>query len=302
MTDEDVCLGVCYSENQIFYSVNDRTNSSSVNHIGAFNFNFSVKNAILHGKDDAFSGIKNSISSLRDRFGCTSVRILSPSEEECWTLLPRSVYENPGERESHIRILTHGIKRENIQATWYPVSNVDQRLLLIRNSASMKGFKKLLGDIDHTEYVADFEIGGEWQRHTTINGSFMTVSCYKSHLCVSSFLLGKLRGTTILPFDDRLDLPYLWKLNSRQNTWMSGIHEQIYFYGYEAENFREILSPYWDDSGEHVIMNTLGRMRVSAPEETYGFPLEQAFPAILLSLNYDHQLTEVLHEDHNRET
>lgn len=299
MADEDVCLGICYSDNQIYYSVNDRERPSSSQHIGAFDFNFDVKNAIVHGHDEAFSGIKNSIADLKEKFNCNTIRILSPANEECWTVLPRSVYENSDEREAHIRILAQSANREDLQITWYSLSNVDQRLLLVRNSNTMHGFKKLLGDVEHTEYNSEFEIGSDWQHHTHINGSFMTIHCNRNYISVSSFLLGKLRGATVLSYDNSNDLPYFWKLYSSLNTWMSGIHEQIYFYGQNAAKIRDILTPYWDRSGEYIIMNSLHKMQISAPEKTYGFPLERAFPSILLSMNFDHQLAEELHENYN---
>ena len=304
MTDEDVCLGICYSDSQIYYSVNDQNKTSSAKHIGAFDFNFNVKNAIVHGHDDAFSGIKRSIADLKKKFSCTSVRILSPADEECWTVLPRYVYENADEREAHIKILAQSVDRKDLQITWYSLSNVDHRLLLIRNSNAMLGFKKLLGDVQHTEYISEFEVGGDWQAHTSISGSYLTIHCNQNYISVSSFLLGKLRGATVISFEDINDLAYYWKLYAKTNTWMSGIHEQIYFYGYRADEARKVLTPYWDRSGEEIVMNTLQKMQISAPEETYGFPLERAFPAILLSMNLDHKPAEEkeLHENHNGKT
>jgi hypothetical protein len=299
MADEDVCLGICYSDSQIYYSVNDQDKPSSARHIGAFDFNFNVKSAIVHAHDDAFLGVKRSIADLKEKFNCTSVRILSPADEECWTVLPRYVYENSDEREAHIRILAQSVPREDLQITWYNLSNVDHRLLLIRDSNAMHGFKKLLGDVSHTEYISEFEVGSEWQEHTNINGSFLTVHCGRNYISVSSFLLGKLRGATVITFEEINDLPYYWKLFAKQNSWMSGIHEQIYYYGYQADNIRKVLSPYWDRPGEQIIMNTLEKMHISAPEETYGFPLERAYPAILLSMNFDHQPAKEYHENHN---
>lgn len=302
MTDEDVCLGICYSENQLFYSVNRPGKTSAVQHIGAFDFNFDVQQAVVKGEGKSFSGIKNSIHNIKERFNCQSVRILSPATKECRTILPRSVYDDTGERESHIRTLIPHIGRNKLEAIWYTLSNVDQRLLLIRNTGTLQGFRQLLGDIQHTEYVSDFELGSEWQHHTNINGSFLTVHCGRSFISIASFLLGKLRGTTLIRFDHADDLPYLWKLYSGRQSWMRGIHEQIYFFGYNAPAYRETLAPFWDDTGDHLIMNTLDKMHITAYEKTYGFRLERAFPAILLSLNYEIELTGMNHENYNRNT
>lgn len=299
MTNGGICLGICYSDSQLYYSAGSSKHPASVQHIGSFDFNFNVKEAISSGRDDAFSGIQNSINNLKEKFDCSSVRILSPADEECWTILPRSVYENPQEREAHIRILSHSSPREDLQITWFKLSNMDHRLLLIRKNSAMEGFNRLLGGVQHTEFLSEFEIGGEWQHHTQINGSFLTVCCSRHHITVSSFLLGKLRGAVILRFDDKNDLPYFWKLYSTLHTWMSGIHEQVYFYGYNAGAVRDILTPFWDRSGEYILMDSLSDMHISAGEETYGFPLERAFPAILMSLNLDEQPTKELHENHN---
>lgn len=302
MTDEGTCLGICYSGSQIYYSVNDPLNQSAVRHIGAFDFNFNVKDAIVHGHDDAFSGIKRSVADIKERYNCTSVRILSPADEECCTVVPRHVYENNDEREAHIKILAQTVPRQDLQITWYKLSNDDHRLLLIRDSNAMHGFKKLLGDVSHMEYIAEFEIGGDWQHHTRVSGSFLTLHCGRNYLSVSSYVLGKLRGTTVISYEDPNDLPYYWSLFAGMNSWMNGIHEQIYLYGYEADKIRTILSPFWDASAEQVLMNSLEKMRISAPEETYGFPLERAFPAILLSMNLDLQPENSSHENNNGNT
>ncbi|MFO7847479.1 MAG: hypothetical protein R6V27_13020 [Balneolaceae bacterium] len=299
MTYDGTCLGICYSDSQLYYSAGSPGNPAEAQHIGSFDFNFNVKEAIVNGRTEAFAGIERSISDLKEKFNCTSVRILAPADEECWTVLPRAVYENSDEREAHIRILAHSSPREDLRITWFRMSNMDQRLLLIRKNSAMEGFNRLLGGIHRTEYLSEFEIGSEWQQHTQINGSFLTICCSRNHITISSFLLGKLRGAVILRFDQKNDLPYFWKLYSNIHSWMSGIHEQVYFYGYDARAVRDILTPFWDRSGEYIVMDSLGQMQITAGEETYGFPLEHAFPAILLSLNFDQQPTEELHENHN---
>ncbi|REL24763.1 hypothetical protein DYD21_16490 [Rhodohalobacter sp. SW132] len=299
MTD-DVCLGICFSDNQLFYSVNQPGTISSVRHIGAFDFNFDVQQAVVHGDGESFSGIKNSIRELKERFNCRSVRILSPATEECRTLLPRFVYEDTSERESHIRTLVPDTDRNKLEITWYSLSNVDFRLLLIRNSDTLKGFRNLLGSIEQTEYVSDFELGSEWQQHTNINGSFLMMHCGRKFISISSFLLGKLRGCTLIPFDDAADLPYLWKLYASRQSWMRGIHEQVYYFGFNAPEIRDIITPYRDETGEQYVMSTLSQMQVTAPEKTYGFRLERAFPAILLSLNYKDEQSGPDHANHHR--
>lgn len=289
-----VCLGICYADNQLFYSVNNPDTGRALQHIGSFDFNFDVADAIANGEGDSFLGIKSSLENLKQKFSCNSVRILSPAVEECWNVLPRSVYEDSAEREAHIKLLMHGVERSLIETTWYPLSNIDYRLLLLRKTSTMQGFKNLIGSFSHTEYVAEFEIGNEWQNHTKVSGSYLAIHCHRDYISISSHILGKLRGATVIRFENRSDLPYLWALYGSKLSWMKGLHEQIYVYGEFAREATEALHPFWDDSGEVIIMNSLNAMNVVADEQTYGFRLESAFPAVMMSLNYEQEPEEEL--------
>lgn len=285
MAEGGVCLGICYADNQLFYAVNNPEENGSLRHIGCFDFNFDVKNAIVSGDGNSFSGIQSSLNKLKETYSCETVRILSPAVEECWSIFPRAVYESPDEREAHLSLLMSGVDRSNLQSTWYEISNNEYKLLTVRNSDTMQGFQSLLGSFRSAEYVSEFELGSEWQSHTNVNGSFLMVHCQRDYLSVASFILGKLRGGTVIRFENRTDLPYLWSLYSSKHQWMSGIHEQVYVFGQFARETSEILTPFWDDTGEVLLMNTLEQIRAAAPEETYGFRLESAFPAVMLSLN-----------------
>lgn len=289
---DESCLGICYADNYLFYSVNSPGQDGFLKHIGSFEFNFNVKNAIISGDDYGFPALKTALSNLREFHNCESVKILAPATEECWTVVPRSVYEDASERESHISLLMHGTDRSDIEATWHPLSNVDYKLLLLRNSPSMQGFNQLLGSFSTAEYVSEFEVGADWQTHSNTSGSFLMINCLSSYISISSFLLGKLRACTYLRYDNPADLPYLWTLYSGNLAWMNGIHEKIYVYGHQSHIISEILTPYWDDSGTIHVMNSLQEMGVNAREKTYGFPLESAFPAIMMSLNLDTQIEQ----------
>jgi len=81
------------------------------------------------------------------------------------------------------------------------------------------------------------------------------------------------------------DLPYLWNLYAVNMPWLSGIHDNIFIFGHSARRAAEQLTPYWHDHGTLTFLDSLDAMQVSATEKTYGFPLESAFPAILMSLN-----------------
>ena len=64
---------------------------------------------------------------------------------------------------------------------------------------------------------------------------------------------------------------------------MTGVHDQIIVYGAMSGPYQEALRPMWDSGGRIVRMDSLATMGVRAPEETYGFALEDAFPAIMMA-------------------
>ncbi|TVR35607.1 MAG: hypothetical protein EA390_01440 [Balneolaceae bacterium] len=292
MSSDGSCLGVCYADNHLFYSVNDPEKENHLKHIGSIDFNFDVQNAIITGGNQGFAALKTSLETLKETFGCTSVKILSPATEECWSIVPRAVYEDSSEREAHLSLLMQGFERNEIETVWHPVSNVDYKLILLRNTGSMQGFNHLLGAFPNAEYVSEFEIGADWQTHSNANGSFLMIHCTKQYISASSYILGKLRGCTFIRYDNASDLPYLWALYAGKLSWMQGIHEEIYVFGHYSSVVTETLTPYWDDSGEVIVMKSLDAMGLDANEKTYGFRLESVFPAIMMSLNLDAKLEE----------
>ncbi|WP_069131868.1 hypothetical protein [Rhodohalobacter halophilus] len=292
MAGDGSCLGVSYADNHLFYSVNDPETENHLKHIGSIDFNFDVQQAIITGDKKGFPALQTSLENLKETYGCSTVKILSPAVEECWTIVPRSVYEDSAEREAHISLLMHGIDRSRIETTWIPVSNVDYKLLLLRNREAMQGFNHLLGSFQDSEYVAEFEIGADWQNHSRENGSFMKVYCQKNYISAASFILGKLRGCTFLRYDTADDLPYLWNLYADKLSWMNGLHDSVYVYGEYATPVSDALNTFWGDAGKIQSMNSLKIMGVDADEKTYGFRLESAYPAIIMSLNKDAEIEE----------
>lgn len=292
------CLGVCYTNNHLFYSVNIPGQTAHLARIGSFDFSFDVEETIITGNSAGFPALQNSIQELKREFNCTTAKILAPATEECWTIVPRAVYEDASEREAHFQLLMHGSHRSEVQAVWHTVSNADYRLLLLRDNSSFKGFNYLLNSFGSTDIVTDFEIAMDWQLHKNTSDSFLMIHCQKNYISVTSFILGKLRGCTYIEYDNIADLPYLWSLYEGNLPWLSGIHDKTYVYGYFSSQVRDILHSYWYHHGELITMNSLSEMNVIADEKTYGFRLESAFPAILMSLNKDFENSEI-HENHN---
>ncbi|TVQ67288.1 MAG: hypothetical protein EA360_02605 [Balneolaceae bacterium] len=281
------CLGVCYTGNQIFFSVNQPQRKGHLLRIGSVEFNFNIREAIISGSSSGFPALRKSLQEIKSEYNCNHVKVLAPATEECWTVVPRSVYEDTTERETHIQLLMNGIDRSQIQITWHTISNSDSRLLLLRKQDSMNGFSELLTSFRSSEYVSEFELGVEWQLHMTAKSSCLFVHCAPDYISMSSFILGKLRGCTFFEYDQISDLPYLWNLYAGRLGWLQGIHDENIVFGSHAREASEHLQAYWFDHGNIRYPDSLAAMQVSAAEKTYGFPLESAFPAILMSLNLE---------------
>lgn len=287
MEQDHPVLGLCFFGNQLFYAVNDRAQEKKIARIGSFDFNFDVSDTLLGNSDQHFHGIHQTVSQLREEYDIRHLRILTFPSQECWTTVPKIVYDDADEREKHLTILMNGMNRNQIHPTWYSLSNQDFKFLLLRSSQSMQGLQKLTSTTSTTDLVSDFEIGRQWVRHRTPGGSFMTICCFKDCISICSFILGKLRGATYITYDEVQDLPYLWLQHSQQLTWMRGLHEETYVYGINAYKVIDILQPFWDEAGNITKMDSLEKIDITADETTYGFNLEEAFPAVMLALDYD---------------
>lgn len=279
------CLGVCYTGNQLFYSVNQPKERGFLARIGSVEFNFDIREAIVTGASPGIPALRNTLLEIKSEYNCSQVKILAPAVQECWTVVPRSVYEDTTERETHIQLLMNGIERSQIQITWHSISNTDSRLLLLRNNQTMQGFSELLTSFRTSEYVSEFELGAEWQLHMQEKSTFLMVHAARDYISISSYILGKLRGCTFFEYDQISDLPYLWNLYASRLNWLQGMHDENILFGARARETAEHLKAYWFDHGTIRQTDTLASMNVSAAEKTYGFQLESAFPAILMSLN-----------------
>lgn len=253
--------------------------------IGSFDFNVDVTETLLGKSGQHFQGIRQTINKLKKDYDIQRLRVLSFPTQECWTVVPKIVYDDSDEREKHINILMSGVDRKEIHPTWYNLSNQDYKFLLLRNDESMRQMQRLASDTSTIDLISDFEIGSRWIQHVNPGGSFMNICCFQNCLSISSFILGKLRGATYITFDEIQDLPYLWLQYTGELSWMQGLHEEIYVYGSNAFRVIEILQPFWDEAGTVTKMDTLDKINIAADEQTYGFNLEQAFPAIMLALD-----------------
>jgi hypothetical protein len=287
MSSAGDCLGICFADHQLFYAVSNGDRPGHLLHVGCIDFNFNIRRIIAEASanQDHFSGLANSIIQLQQTWNCKLARLLIPAPFECWSILPRLVYETPDEREDHLSILMNGMPRKELESTWFDLSNQDYKLLLIRNRQLMNEFRSILTPFSQTDFVSEFELGREWNHHTGRNNSCLTINCLTGYMAVSSYLLGKLRGTTYINYDAINDLPFFWTYYGKELNWFHGIHDEVYIYGPKCLDVTEVMSTYFKETGRMILMNTLESMGVNAEESTYSFKLESSFPAIMLSLN-----------------
>lgn len=286
MDEASANLGVCFFSDRLFYAINDPKNERHLSRIGCFDFNFNVIDAITSQSQDKLAHVKSTFEKLREDHNIHSVRALTNPADECWTALPKVVYDNADEREDHLSIIMKGVNREDIEPTWHAVSKSQYKFLSIRRRNLMNGFDELTSKVATTEFLSDFEIASKWSSFNKPGGSFLMIGCHKNVVSITSFVLGKFRASTYIKFDQVEDLPYHWLQNASHSSWMKGLHENIYLFGHQTHEVEQALTGFWDKSSDILNLNSLNEIGVFAEEQTYGFDLAAAFPAILLSLDF----------------
>lgn len=278
-------LGIYITSKALFYAISAKGSTDFLKKIGAFDFNFQMNTVFDEQIAYSVENLSGVIKSLCTKFDISSIRCLVQPGHECWSSLPKMVKDKEDEREAHIQILSKGKERSRLQLYWFDVSKPRFKFLVIRDRYLMDTYHQITNASAETEFVSEFEIGSLWSKHASIKGSFMTIACTNSSLSVASFVLGKLRAATYISFDNIWDLPYLWKLYSNHLPWLTGFHEQLYLYGEGAEIVLNNIRPYLDQSADIITMDSLEKWGVESTEKTFGFDLELAFPAMLLSLD-----------------
>ena len=284
MADVKRNLGLYISGQSLYYGVSEPGKSRSLLKIGSYDFSYDLDSLIEEGSQKQRDGLHEVIHNLKDAFDVEQAHMAIHPKYECWVSLPKLVKDTSDERNAHLQMLTGMGDRSKTQLYWFDLSKQNYKFLVIRNSDIMKAYQYLTQSIPEVDFVSDFEIGRHWISHSDNRGSFLTICCKGSVLSVASYMLGKLRAATYIQFDHIDDLPYLWSLNAEHLPWMRGFHEQVYLYGKHTQKTINMLIPYLDSGAEIISMNTLQKIHVEAEEQTYGFALELAFPAILLSL------------------
>lgn len=284
MEGPTVNLGLCFSANQLYYALNNPESSCSLQRIGKVDYNFDVATALLAVDRDSISGLLAFVDKLVRDYQVTNLRCLFPSNLECWSTLPKSVYDQSSEREAYLKLMMYGKPRQALEPFWFDLSNRDYRFLSIREKPHTIGYKQLGDACSFSELCSDFELGLNWIEKTGRRDTFLMIGCYRTHISVSSFIMGKFRAATYIRYRYLEDIPYLWLQQSENLPWIRGVHDAIYFYGERALEISEILYGYLDQGSSHIKLDNLLDMSVKAKEETYSFNLEEAFPAIIMAI------------------
>lgn len=284
MSTAGTTLGVCFFADRLYYAINDPQDSKHLFRIGSYHFNFDIPGTLAQPDSENFSFVHKTVRELISGHQIHTFKALTRPADECWTILPKVVYDNADEREDYLSILMKGVKREDLLPVWHTLSKNEFKFLSIRKRSGITGFQELAGKTPATEFAGDFEIARMWSDFTKPGGSFLMLGCHKNTLTVTSFLLGKFRAATYIQFDQLPDLPYHWLQRSAYFKWMKGMYENIYLYGFNTLEVEQTVGNYWYSSAEITHLNSLKKIGATADEETYGFDLAAAFPAVMLSL------------------
>ncbi|MDG5766834.1 hypothetical protein QA596_05090 [Balneolales bacterium ANBcel1] len=281
----DAQLGINFDSNKLFYAVSRPAKTGVVEHIGCIDFSFDLIHSVSTRDPETFPGVCDTLHNLMKDHNTARSFAVSPPSFELWSIIPKTVFDENQEREAHLNILMQGMDSGQADLQWHSLSNRDFKLLSARRKDDILTFTSLLGNAGQDHLFSDFQIGQQWLRHSQFRGSFLSVSSYKGRLSISSYLLGKLRAATFFSYDDIRDLPYHWLQHASHLSWIQGLHEYVMVFGEHSGEIVETLSTYWDDSSDILVMDSLKKMQVTSEEETFSFPLERAFPAVLLSVS-----------------
>lgn len=284
MQEPSVNLGVCFSDTQLYYALNSPDESCTLKRIGKIDFNFNINESLLSLNRDSLSGLLDTVDKLVKEHQVTNLRCMYPASLECWSTLPKSVYDQSSEREAYLKLLLHGKNRQALEPYWFDLSNRDYRFLSVRDKSLTDGYRQLGDASSFSEICSDFEIGVNWIKVSGRRDSFLMLGCYHDHIAISSFWMGKFRAATFIKFRYIEDLSYLWLQQGENISWLRGVHDSIYFYGERAFDVMGILDNFLDSGTNHIKLDNLADMNVNASEETYSFNLEEAFPAIIMAL------------------
>lgn len=276
-------LGLCFSGENLYYAVSLEGQKAQLSRIGQVQFQFDVAGAVKSG-GEVFKTVQEAVKRIVKQSGASRVQLVAPAEWEVWTNVPKSVYDEPEERTHYLNAYGSVFPPLDMEPVWFPVSNREFRLLVIRSRSAQQHLGALVSPAVHTETYSQFECGVLFARQTGVKGSFLTIHFSANAVTAASLILGKLRGAVTFPFEHDDDLPYLWLHHARHLHWMRGIHDRALLSGRDVHRANRLRS-FIDPGTVFLNMDSLDSMQLRADDLTYGFPLSEAWPAVMASLD-----------------
>ena len=87
-------LGVCFFSGRMLYSVAEKGAKNIVQQLGSYEFSFDISEALNKPTSDAGIQLKAVFTDLEKEFHLESIRLLTEPTQECWTALPKIVYDD----------------------------------------------------------------------------------------------------------------------------------------------------------------------------------------------------------------
>ena len=122
-------LGVCFFSGRMLYSVAEKGSKNTVQQLGSYEFSFDISEALNEPASEAGKQLKAVFSDLEKEFRLESIRLLTEPAQECWTALPKVVYDDSDRENSILLYLMKGVPREDIEVTWHAVSKTRFKFL-----------------------------------------------------------------------------------------------------------------------------------------------------------------------------
>lgn len=276
-------LGLHATGHNLYFAVGSPDTPERTRHIGQIRLSVDAERVLRHSDAAGMPVVHSAVSALIRQHGITQMRFQLPADLECWAALPKLAYDLPDERESVIRTLMPGRERQDIVATWHEMGNRDYRMMTMRSKQVTSGYRQIAELVPESELVSEFEAVQQWVRHRASKGGILAVGCHGNRISIASFALGALRAATWFHVEDPADARYHWPQTAVAAPWLGGFHDLIVLSGSHAAIYQDLLKPFWDAGSAVLRLDSLAAIGLAAPEETYGFPLDDAFPAIMLA-------------------
>jgi hypothetical protein len=280
-----VVLGLNFAGRDLLYAVSAGGKVTTLHHIGRIVLNVNATHALGRPDSEAFRVLTATVRDLAVTHNIKRIRLIVPAELETWATVPKLVYDHADEREAYLSILHHGAERAELAPTWHELSNRDYKLLAIRTTSTLAGYREIGELAPEYDLCSEFEAGLEWISAQSNPGGVLMIGCHDGVITATSYTMGRLRAATWFRFEDPFDLRYLWPHTASSAKWMTGVHERILLYGSMAWQHADLLRPFHESSIPFLRLDSLPLIGVVAKEQTYGFGLDEAFPAIMMAIN-----------------